>query len=79
VLNYNYGFIQFYEAEWKKHRAVICYLPQSFPSETKRIEFLFELYYTSGIFTKRLVRSIILSHSIFALSAAVISSVAAGV
>jgi len=54
VLNYNYGFIQFYEAEWKKHKAVICYLPQSFPSETKRIEFLFELYYTSGIFYKEI-------------------------
>ena len=29
-----------------------CYRPQPFPSETKRIEFLFELYdkYTSGLF-----------------------------
>ena len=29
-----------------------CYRPQPFPNETKRIEFLFELYdkYTSGLF-----------------------------
>ncbi len=30
----------------------LCYRPQPFPNETKRIEFLFELYenYTSGLF-----------------------------
>ena len=30
----------------------LCYRPQPFPNETKRIEFLFELYdkYTSGMF-----------------------------
>jgi hypothetical protein len=30
----------------------VCYRSQSFPNETKRIEFLFELYdkYTAGIF-----------------------------
>jgi N-6 DNA Methylase len=32
----------------------LCYRPQPFPSETKRIEFLFELYdkYTAGLFVK---------------------------
>ncbi|MDR3666811.1 MAG: hypothetical protein P4L35_08220 [Ignavibacteriaceae bacterium] len=32
----------------------LCYRPQPFPNETKRIEFLFELYekYTAGLFTK---------------------------
>lgn len=32
----------------------LCYRPQPFPSETKRIEFLFELYdkYTSGLFAQ---------------------------
>lgn len=32
----------------------LCYRPQPFPNETKRIEFLFELYdkYTAGIFQK---------------------------
>lgn len=32
----------------------LCYRPQSFPNETKRIEFLFELYdkYTAGLFVK---------------------------
>lgn len=32
----------------------LCYRPQPFPSETKRIEFLFELYdkYTTGLFSK---------------------------
>ena len=32
----------------------LCYRPQPFPSETKRIEFLFELYdkYTSGLFVE---------------------------
>lgn len=32
----------------------LCYRPQHFPSETKRIEFLFELYdkYTAGLFVK---------------------------
>ncbi|RZK04211.1 MAG: DNA methylase, partial [Flavobacterium sp.] len=30
----------------------LCYRPQPFPNETKRIEFLFELYdqYTAGLF-----------------------------
>jgi hypothetical protein len=33
----------------------LCYRPQPFPNETKRIEFLFELYdkYTAGLFAKR--------------------------
>jgi hypothetical protein len=32
----------------------LCYRPQPFPNETKRIEFLFELYdkYTAGLFVK---------------------------
>ena len=32
----------------------LCYRPQPFPNETKRIEFLFELYdkYTADLFTK---------------------------
>ncbi|MDR3668179.1 MAG: N-6 DNA methylase [Ignavibacteriaceae bacterium] len=32
----------------------LCYRPQPFPNETKRIEFLFELYekYTAGLFSK---------------------------
>jgi len=32
----------------------LCYRPQPFPSETKRIEYLFELYdkYTSGLFVE---------------------------
>jgi hypothetical protein len=32
----------------------LCYRPQPFPSETKRIEYLFELYdqYTAGLFQK---------------------------
>jgi hypothetical protein len=34
--------------------ADLCYRPQPFPNETKRIEFLFELYdkYTADLFTK---------------------------
>lgn len=43
----------------KAHQALdravdLCYRPQPFPSETKRIEFLFELYdkYTAGLFAK---------------------------
>ncbi|MBI1341731.1 MAG: class I SAM-dependent DNA methyltransferase [Terrimonas sp.] len=43
----------------KAHQALdkavdLCYRPQPFPNETKRIEFLFELYdkYTAGIFAK---------------------------
>lgn len=43
----------------KAHQALdkavdLCYRPQPFPNETKRIEFLFELYdkFTSGIFRK---------------------------
>jgi hypothetical protein len=33
----------------------LCYRPQPFPNETKRIEFLFELYdrYTAGLFVKK--------------------------
>ncbi len=33
----------------------LCYRPQPFPNETKRIEFLFELYekYTAGLFAKK--------------------------
>ncbi|MBK5286184.1 MAG: class I SAM-dependent DNA methyltransferase [Bacteroidia bacterium] len=33
----------------------LCYRPQPFPSETKRIEFLFELYdrYTAGLFSEQ--------------------------
>lgn len=41
----------------KAHQALdkavdLCYRPQPFPSETKRIEYLFELYdqYTAGLF-----------------------------
>ena len=32
----------------------LCYRPQPFPNETKRIEYLFELYdkYTAGLFVK---------------------------
>lgn len=32
----------------------LCYRPQPFPNETKKIEFLFELYdaYTSGLFVE---------------------------
>ena len=44
----------------KAHQALdkavdICYRPQPFINETKRIEFLFELYdkYTSGMFTEK--------------------------
>ena len=43
----------------KAHQALdkavdACYRPQPFPNETKRIEFLFELYdkYTAGLFVK---------------------------
>lgn len=43
----------------KAHQALdkavdLCYRPQPFPNETKRIEFLFELYdkYTAGLFVK---------------------------
>jgi len=43
----------------KSHQALdkavdLCYRPQPFPNETKRIEFLFELYdkYTAGLFQK---------------------------
>jgi len=43
----------------KAHQALdkavdVCYRPQPFTSEAKRIEFLFELYdkYTSGLFVK---------------------------
>lgn len=43
----------------KAHQALdkavdLCYRPQPFPNETKRIEFLFELYdkYTAGLFQK---------------------------
>lgn len=38
-----------------KERAVdLAYLPQPFPSDAKRMEFLFELYekYTADLFTK---------------------------
>jgi hypothetical protein len=45
----------------KAHQALdkaidLCYRPQPFPNETKRIEFLFELYdkYTAGLFTKEI-------------------------
>ena len=33
----------------------LCYRPQPFPNETKRIEYLFELYdkYTAGLFAKK--------------------------
>ena len=33
----------------------LCYRPQPFPNETKRIEFLFELYdkYTAGLFAEK--------------------------
>ena len=36
----------------------LCYRPQPFPNETKRIEFLFDLYdrYTAGLFIKEKVR-----------------------
>jgi hypothetical protein len=41
----------------KAHQALdkavdLCYRPQPFPNETKRIEYLFELYdqYTAGLF-----------------------------
>jgi len=44
----------------KAHQALdkavdLCYRPQPFPNETKRIEFLFELYdkYTAGLFAKK--------------------------
>lgn len=44
----------------KAHQALdkavdLCYRPQPFPNETKRIEFLFELYdkYTAGLFPKK--------------------------
>ena len=32
----------------------VCYRPQPFPNDTKRMEFLFELYekYTAGLFVK---------------------------
>jgi hypothetical protein len=35
-------------------KAVVCYRPQAFASEAKRMEFLFELYekYTAGLFVK---------------------------
>jgi hypothetical protein len=43
----------------KAHQALdkavdLCYRPQAFTNETKRIEFLFELYdkYTAGLFVK---------------------------
>lgn len=43
----------------KAHQALdkavdLCYRPQPFPNETKRIEYLFELYdkYTAGLFVK---------------------------
>jgi len=43
----------------KAHQALdkavdLCYRPQPFPNETKRVEFLFELYdkYTAGLFVK---------------------------
>jgi hypothetical protein len=41
------------KAHQELDRAVdLCYRPQPFPNETKRIEFLFELYdkYTAGLF-----------------------------
>jgi len=33
----------------------LCYRPLPFPNDTKRIEYLFELYdkYTAGLFTKK--------------------------
>jgi hypothetical protein len=33
----------------------LCYRPQPFPNETKRIEYLFDLYekYTSGLFAEK--------------------------
>jgi hypothetical protein len=36
----------------------LCYRPQPFPNERKRMEFLFELYekYTAGLFTKQKTR-----------------------
>ena len=44
----------------KAHQALdkavdLCYRPQPFPNETKRIEFLFELYdkYTAGLFFQK--------------------------
>jgi hypothetical protein len=47
----------------KTHQALdkavdLCYRPQPFPNETKRIEFLFELYdkYTAGLFSQKKVR-----------------------
>jgi len=43
------------KAHQELDRAVdLCYRPQPFPNETKRIEFLFELYdkYTAGLFAK---------------------------
>lgn len=47
----------------KAHQALdkavdLCYRSQPFPNETKRIEFLFELYdkYTAGLFVKRKVK-----------------------
>jgi len=38
----------------------LCYRPQPFPNETKRIEFLFELYdkYTAGLFTKVKIKKV---------------------
>ena len=48
----------------KAHQALdkavdLCYRPQPFPNETKRIEFLFELYdkYTAGMFAGEKARS----------------------
>jgi hypothetical protein len=43
------------KAHQQLNKAVdLCYRPQPFPNETKRIEFLFELYdkYTAGLFVK---------------------------
>ncbi|EMR03814.1 type IIL restriction-modification enzyme MmeI [Cesiribacter andamanensis] len=43
------------KAHQELDRAVdLCYRPQAFPSEAKRMEFLFELYekYTAGLFEK---------------------------
>jgi len=44
------------KAHQELDRAVdLCYRPQPFPNETRRIEFLFELYdrYTAGLFATK--------------------------
>lgn len=52
-LNEIKSHVPFLIAHQQLDKAVdLCYRPQPFPNETKRIEFLFELYdkYTAGLF-----------------------------